>query len=231
MLTFLGPWFLLVRCFSLIPTVIYILLKAQCVSKTRRTAEWCQWLGCIKRCLQKGSCNHFSLQVDERSSLLPISLAPSNPLITKLMHPFISSFQVCTTESPAPHLELVLSPPLATSSSAPGSWTRCASAAATRRCVMDRARRSDLSHLLPPAWTHHGFPRFPSPSSCYPPSCADTPFLKDARRNKLKLYELNHTCFKMYTGESFLRYLCPRPGFLLQQLQSSGQRYHRVSRR
>lgn len=45
------------------------------------------------------------------------------------MHPFMSSFQVCTTESPVPHLELVLSPLLVTSSSAPGSSTRSASAA------------------------------------------------------------------------------------------------------
>lgn len=90
------------------------------------------------------------------------------------MHPFMPSFQVCTTESPVPHLELVLSPLLVTSSSAPGSSTRSASAAVTHRCVTDHARRSDPSHLLPSLLTRHGFLCFPSTSSSYfPLSCAD----------------------------------------------------------
>lgn len=95
------------------------------------------------------------------------------------MLPFFSpsSFQGCTTASPAPRREPVSSPPPDTSSSAPASSTRCASRAATRRCATVRGRRNGRSHRPAPA--RLGRRRccsLPSAlSACGPPPCADGP--------------------------------------------------------
>lgn len=98
----------------------------------------------------------------------------TNPLITSLMRPFLSSFQGCTTVSPAPHQEPVSSPLLATSSSAPASSTQCASPAVTRRCVMGHARRNGHNCQPPSPWARRSSLCFLSTSFC-PPRCADRP--------------------------------------------------------
>lgn len=143
----------------------------------------------------------------------------------------MSSFQVCTTESPVPHLELVLSPLLVTSSSAPGSSTRSASAAVTHRCVTDHARRSDPSHLLPSPLTRHSFLCFLSTSSSYfPLSCADRTLLRRALKQTETVQALLYMLRNVYKRRLFTAFVLLSPGFLLQQKQhTSGQSYRHVS--
>lgn len=115
------------------------------------------------------------------------------------MCPSLSSFQGCTTVSPAPHQEPVLLLLQATSSSALASCTRCVSPAAAHRSVMGLARGNGHNHQLPLAWASRSSRCFLSTCFCRP-RCADRPAHTELRWSSAHAEETNWIWVKWESG-------------------------------